>query len=451
MRLTSFAFLALASAALAQVTPGRDVPSFVACLNQALDSTALTNAGNPNGFPNVADSVQCLPQGCKMTVTMSEISAQGACAENPNDPANRVQLPRVIFSCPGPGPGLRFRPSYSLCPIGFGGANNVTGGNRIEIGEDVVPVAANMKMADVPVKTNVVWNTSTGATEVLSIKEAPPFVNNADKGCNSCHFAATPGNAVTFLGQPATTINSKFMDPFGIGLTAGKLTKVYLLPFVIDTTEPNKKNATASVINPKAPATAQSLSQICDAINTKGSVNAKKMLPLCQKLVDYQTTEATRRSCGNGTSNDGRPLRCAGINGGGTFLENQVTSTVSMDVSGQAKVNADGTFQFVDMEGGFATFNYGTRTQATVTTISSLTVAANQGSASGTGIGTVVINGGAPATHLVAFSITNIGTADLTVNITGTLSGGEFALPIQLAKGKKAAVPPGTRFVLSGF
>ena len=52
-------------------------------------------------------------------------SAQPAC-----NIAN-TQLPRIYLNCPGPAAGLRFRPTFTLCP------NNA---NRIEVGEDVAPV-----------------------------------------------------------------------------------------------------------------------------------------------------------------------------------------------------------------------------------------------------------------------------------------------------------------------
>src|ERR1043166_2621196 len=89
----------------------RDIHSFVACLNSI-----------PKENQTVVDSLRCVPPGCKYTVTASEFSAQKACVRD------GVELPRVIFSCPGPAPGLRFRPSFSLCPDFV---------NFTELGEDV--------------------------------------------------------------------------------------------------------------------------------------------------------------------------------------------------------------------------------------------------------------------------------------------------------------------------
>ena len=57
---------------------------------------------------------------------MSTFSAQPACVI-----ANTL-LPRVYLNCPGPSAGLRFRPTFTLCP---------DNANRIEVGEDVGPIA----------------------------------------------------------------------------------------------------------------------------------------------------------------------------------------------------------------------------------------------------------------------------------------------------------------------
>src|SRR5512138_531033 len=105
----------LAVAAVPAYAAGsEDIDSFVACLN-AIDSTS------------VSDAVACVPSGCYATVTLSGESAQPGCTLR-----DGTRLPRVIFSCPGPGgsPTLRFRPSFSLCTLG-----GVI--DHIEVGEDV--------------------------------------------------------------------------------------------------------------------------------------------------------------------------------------------------------------------------------------------------------------------------------------------------------------------------
>src|SRR5437762_9185899 len=73
---------------------GHDLQSFVDCLNGRLSGV------NP---VDVSGAVQCIPDGCKITVTMSQESAQPACSEDLGAPAANVQLPRILFSCPGPG------------------------------------------------------------------------------------------------------------------------------------------------------------------------------------------------------------------------------------------------------------------------------------------------------------------------------------------------------------
>ena len=89
-----------------------------ACLNEKLAN---------HGAVDMSAAVEkCMPQGCKVTASMSPASAQPAC-----NIAN-TQLPRVYLNCPGPAPGLRFRPTFTLCP---------NDANRIEVGEDVAPIA----------------------------------------------------------------------------------------------------------------------------------------------------------------------------------------------------------------------------------------------------------------------------------------------------------------------
>src|ERR1700719_376965 len=91
------------------------IPNFVTCLNnnftvggQAIDTSKTVSP--------------CVPQGCKVTATMSFFSAQPACI------LSATQLPRVIMNCPGGAAGLRYRPSYTLC---------TTKANDIEVGQDV--------------------------------------------------------------------------------------------------------------------------------------------------------------------------------------------------------------------------------------------------------------------------------------------------------------------------
>src|SRR5690242_1899653 len=64
------------------------IESFTNCLNVCL--------APPSREVDVSDAVQCLPDRCILTVTMSPHSAQRACT------LGGCQLPRLIFDCPGP-------------------------------------------------------------------------------------------------------------------------------------------------------------------------------------------------------------------------------------------------------------------------------------------------------------------------------------------------------------
>jgi hypothetical protein len=84
-----------------------------------------------------------------VTVTMSPHSAQCACT------LGGCQLPRLIFDCPGlqngPGPpkdGLRFRPSFLLCPVDSVDAGGSFGIDRIEIGQDNEKLTENQNRFD---------------------------------------------------------------------------------------------------------------------------------------------------------------------------------------------------------------------------------------------------------------------------------------------------------------
>src|SRR5262245_47455558 len=161
-----------------------DIDGYVACLN----SIQKRN-------PNIADSVRCVPPGCYYTVTMSEISAQPACM------LDGVELPRVIFNCPGPAAGLRFRPSFTLCPDN---PNTIfrDAGQKTELGEDV-DTTPNMKMgyvqnpptAEVPDFMSIT-EFGTGPTAVVSTSTPD---NN--KGCQGCHGPGSPPTLTTPQGQ----------------------------------------------------------------------------------------------------------------------------------------------------------------------------------------------------------------------------------------------------------
>jgi hypothetical protein len=437
-----------ASPGFAQGAPGNDIPSFVACLNKVLD---------PNVKANVADAVQCLPDGCKLTVTMSNWSAQEACFADPAARPALGQLPRVVLSCPGPTltPWQRFRPSFLLCPTGSEGADGVLGANRVEIGADQQPkivskkAAVNMEMADVPIGGKF-WNPKTDFRTMLSIINAVPGAPPATKNCNSgCHVQPPlGGDPIMFNGHRTTTINSLVIDPFGSFAAKRNVPNVIvdLQRFIIDTTEPNK----TPLVNPTASGTKkQDLIGVCDdQDNKRVGMNQN----LCNNLRDYQDGFFQRS---DGTF--AKPCRpsldpkvvpvCGGINGGGMFNDNLVASVISIDVSGQAKNNNDGTFTFLDTDGTLTAYNYGTRTMLTSVAITVLRVLNFGTTVSGQGLGQLSVNGKDPEAVGFKFNIDNINKqgADLTFKIVAAAPPGLTSIG-----GTAARTPPGTKVKFSG-
>ncbi len=242
-----------ATVANAQDPPPTDIHTYVACLN-TIQKTNQT----------VADAVRCVPSGCNYTVTMSPFSAQPACTKD------GVKLPRVIFSCPGPAVGLRFRPSFTLCPETslFGDA-----GNKTELGEDVDIVTGIMKMADVenpPLVPNFAGITEA---DVLSTVLAGDTIGIGSKKCNICHGPVTPGA----VGSPQL---SKAISPF-----------TFLFgPFVIDTNEPGQ------TVGPNP----MSLTDVCSAIENSQAlaqdttVDRLLLIRLCERL-DGKIENSTSR------------------------------------------------------------------------------------------------------------------------------------------------------------
>ena len=266
MRLVTFAprlgllFSIGASLALAQpAPPGNDIASFVACLDDRLINPATVN---------VADTVQCIPNGCKLTVTMSQESAQPACFEQPQPTDTKVQLPRIILSCPGPAGSewQRFRPSYLLCPVDIPKRNN--GWNRIEVGQDLQPSVVNnlstinMQMSDILIPFNQKW--------VKIVNPAATFSNN----CATCHIKTPPGADPTKV-QPIDnfgTFKSKQLDNINKIVT--------LRSYVVGTTEPTK----GPLVNtPPAPGTTPTtLAAVCGIQARK--IDSKEFVGLFTKL-----------------------------------------------------------------------------------------------------------------------------------------------------------------------
>jgi hypothetical protein len=175
------------------------IESFTNCLNACL--------GPPAGKVDVSNAVQCLPDGCFLTVTMSPQSAQRACT------LGGCQLPRLIFDCAGPQKApyrrstpLRFRPSFLLCPVDSVDARGVFGIDRIEIGQDNETLndgqnSFDMMMADVPIPPNNDWKKKQ-LGEVLSTEAT-------DKGCKLCHAP----NGITMV-HGLKALLSRDLSPF---------------------------------------------------------------------------------------------------------------------------------------------------------------------------------------------------------------------------------------------
>ncbi len=403
----------------------KDIMSFTACLNQVLPKAAKQPA-------TISQAVMCVPKGCKLTATMSSESAQAACS------LGGCQLPRIIFSCPGTGPNLRFRPSFLLCPVN-NKSNGVFGTDRIEAGEDTAKVEGDtgtMKMADFPIPpTTDFTKPNTMISNVLSTK-------GSDKGCNLCHGSAKPepvNNDDPILSMPIDTFSKEFtVTESNIGTPNG--TEVNLTKRIIFTTDPGK------VANPNAKGTdgkplmkVDNIKALCDCIETNGAKikadandpnvllmsgfaqkneDPKKqaenvaavanpnldpmiLLNLCRGIQAY----STERACGNAANDQGTALACADVNGGGKFLSpTGAVSTLVFDLSGQAQMTGSNSYTYADFEGPFSAYDYATRTTIDPVVITSLSVTASSSSPSAdltiTGTGLATINGSPTPTNI---------------------------------------------------
>jgi hypothetical protein len=194
------------------------IGSFTNCLNACL--------GPPAGKVDVSDAVQCLPDGCLVTVTMSPQSAQRACT------LGGCQLPRLVLDCPGLQKDsvrleheLRLRPSFLLCPVDSVDAHGSFGIDRIEIGQDNEKLkdgqnSFDMMMADIPIPPNSEWKKKQ-LGEVLSTEEA-------DKNCKLCHV---PNGITRIHGLKA--LLSRDLSPFKNDFNE------HLASYVIGSNNPN--------------------------------------------------------------------------------------------------------------------------------------------------------------------------------------------------------------------
>jgi hypothetical protein len=353
-----------------------DIPTFVGCLNSTL--TMKENLGSKIlDDVTIADTVQCLPQGCKLTANLRAMSAQkGSTVTLPGDV--QVQLPHVMLNCPGPaaGKGLRVRPAYTLAPQG-------APSNSVEIGEDTgPPVEVQVKPYTFSLRKLVMADLLVGKISVAGqeFNYPPPYDLDGSietpangKRCASCH------NSFGKIVDPGTkaygpnNINAQLSfenDPFGVVRKDVGFGNV--LPTLIFTTEPTKKKA----VNPTPPFIAQTLDSVCTDIknnlnnfDVRFKASYELSSALCNKLVEYQK----ERGCGTGKTVAGKNRVCMGVSGGGTFKndQNQISSVV-VDFSGQA-TNDGANIVFLDWDGALSAVNYMKHTTIQSFVLSSLT------------------------------------------------------------------------------
>jgi hypothetical protein len=410
-------------------TQVKDIPTFVACLNK------IKTKGS------AADAVQCIPPGCKVTLTMSGASTQAACT------LGTCQLPRVIFNCPDPTNKAknkkRLRPSFLLCPIDSKGRPfKDFGTDRIEVGEDGDGVdidlegksPGSMRMADVPAPAN----TDFTALTVDKVVSQPG--GERDKGCTMCH------------GADGT--NSKPINPFGTRTFSRPDKyghKIEIGRYVMDTNEADKKipaegqlltntdGKTPLKANPQTGVAnemlqdlkAQTLRTVCDCImNNKKTIatqaanpNIAKtigrdnppdgstgenteldtdlLLNLCTKLRDYRENKA----CGK--SDPDPALVCSGLSGGGKFLIGTGVSMLRFHFSGNAYIFGPNSLSFIDADGSVSAYNYATRTLIDEGQLSALNVMTlPNGDLVVTGSGSALVNG-IPTNILLKVTRTN--------------------------------------------
>jgi len=266
---------------------------------------------------------------------------------------------------------MRFRPTFTLCP---------KDANRIEVGEDVAPIAPSsavpMKMANFDIPLNQPF-----AHEVNDYLSTP----NNNLRCTRCH-----GNALPGLTGDTPLLSSPF-DPF-------TTQRRNLLPLVIYTTEPTRK----AIVSPSGsvggqPVARQTLEQICTQIQTTLENNpfaygfSTPIHALCSSLAKY----AEKRSCGNGVEN----VRCSGVTGGGIFVQNGMSSNVALEFSGQAGFEPESPerAKIVDVDGTLTAFNSTTQTTINAVVLSSFEQVAGEDGDGIKGEGNYVLAGAGKA------------------------------------------------------
>jgi hypothetical protein len=392
----------------------RSIEDFVSCLNGRL-------GGNPD--VDIADTVQCLPSKCSITLTMSNISAQPACFG-----LSGCQMPRVLLTCPGP---PLFMPSYLLC------ATN-EGSERVEIGE-AIDEAGNMRMADIHIHPGAY--TDLDPADVLSVDD--------DKGCNSngstCHD--------TFNKDGDPFDYSKPIDPWD-GTGNGNP------DCIIDTDRCDQEEISEPKTcfededsNPRN-VHPESLAEVCECIRTSREDPEDPIShdefdyieELCDALVDYQSTRgacamadcpsASGPECvapdepcdptsgaivGTASGYHCRvmedeshqcvsdcPCRDWDLAGGGKFLVNGAVCMARLELDGLAATPDPAQLEDDDaIAGSLSAFNYLTRTQIESVSFASLTAGPSGSGFTASGTGKALVNG---VETNVSFTATQDGT-----------------------------------------
>jgi hypothetical protein len=425
----------------------RTIEDFVRCINPRL-------AGNPD--VSVADTVQCLPPKCSITLTMSDTSAQPACF------VGDCQMPRVLLECPGP---PKFMPSYLLCP-------SDEGHERVEIGE-AIDGAGNMRMADIHIHPGA----------FVAIDETDVVSEDDSKGCNSngstCHTEYIPPSTTDKRSAP--------IDPFDGAPAFGNPDCIIATDRCDKSAIKTPKNCFGSDTEPRT-ARPQSLSEVCDCIEA-GNTNPDHPLflflggeglaveELCHALETYQDTRGacTAVGCPPSTGPECEdpgspcdpstgatvtaaagyhcqpteedifqciadcPCRDYDLLGGGKFLVNTAVSMVRLKLDGL--VATPDPDQFADndhLNGELEAFNYLSRTLVQSVSFSSLEATRTGADFTAEGTGTALVNGvstniefTATQTGSVAtFEVRDADTLDVLAGGTGENDRSAFQLTV---------------------
>jgi hypothetical protein len=431
-----------------------DIKSFNTCQTKC-------RAGKPT---NVSDAVDCLPQKCKITLTMSPQSAQRACK------LGGCQLPRIVLDCPGPAdakfPDKRFRPSFLLCPVNSRNDHGTGqwGLDVIELADDHAKLGQDrrdMVMGEMAIPPGDNYQAKALGT-VLSLD------GGMGRGCPGCHTQNGTVN-VDNMGIALKARLHKDIDPNG----KSTLRPVEeLAPYVIfaqDNDEKVKENVKKGYLNTDGTKVMQeNLASICkcidmnkDAIKKDNEEPTKKnfpkvgqngkplppippndrleldknpaidkaipvMLSLCQKLDAY----AMPKNDGQGACGTTPGTFCGSVAGGGKFLQ-PVTGAVSifkLRASGEIASEVPNSFIITNVDSDASAYDYVTRTL-----IDPVSLTAVQGSVSGNGdllvtaTGIATVNGvvtnvqinAADTGGVITFEIRNADTAAVLASGVG--------------------------------